>query len=379
MKSALLYLFAFCLLPLFLSAQIENPKRIFREMKALEGTWYMPTDRGDRLEIWSVEDDSTLVGRGLRIRIENGDTVKLETMRIEWRDTNITYYATVRGQNDNKPVAFQLTDADPYEGYLFENPKHDDPQKIRYLLLGNRELQVKTEGKRAGSNRPTITEYVFEREFAPGSMEFRLRAGVNAFTLRGTGNFVADPDPAYDVRPGWELGTAVRFKGRGGFLTLNFELGLVGKFSHVKSAFFNPEDTLDYVRNGTYGQTWLVVAFTPELNFSREGRLSVLAGPYYGLLIGNRLHGTEEPSGENKLFNANKDFKRSDIGLLAGLNYRLNFGKKDLGGILGIRANLGLANLDNLYDRGCDNPAYCNGRVSLHGLSVYYSVNLLKL
>ncbi len=36
-------------------------------------------------------------------------------------------------KNQNQPVTYHLTVAD-YDGYLFENPEHDDPQKIRYLL-----------------------------------------------------------------------------------------------------------------------------------------------------------------------------------------------------------------------------------------------------
>ncbi|MCC6411437.1 MAG: hypothetical protein IT270_07240, partial [Saprospiraceae bacterium] len=132
-----------------LNAQIEDADLIFKELRTLEGTWFMPTDRGDRLEVWEATDDSTFTGRALRIKIEDGDTITLETMRLEWRkDSMITYYRTVRGQNKNEPVAFQLTLAD-VDGYLFENPVNDDPKKILYRLLGNRELQVTTEGLRS--------------------------------------------------------------------------------------------------------------------------------------------------------------------------------------------------------------------------------------
>ena len=90
-------------------------------------------------------------------------------------------------------------------------------------------------------------------------------------------------------------------------------------------------------------------------------------------------HWMKKGGGGNKLFNPYNDFKKIDVGLTGGLQYKLNVGKKDLGGIIGIRANLGLANIDNLYDRDCPTPSLCNGRVSFLGASAYYSVNLLKL
>ena len=81
----------------------------------------------------------------------------------------------------------------------------------------------------------------------------------------------------------------------------------------------------------------------------------------------------------NDLYNVNNDLKKVDFGLALGLQYKLNFGKKDIGGILGLRGTLGLRNLDNLYDRDCNNPAYCNGQVFFNTATLYYSVNLLKL
>lgn len=373
-------LISFFFFPSSLFSQIEDPEGIFRELRALEGTWFMPTDRGDRLESWRIQDDSTLIGRGFRIKPENGDTVTLETMRIELRDTTITYSVIARGQNQNRPVSFRLTQAD-YDGYVFENPAHDDPQKIRYLLLGNRELQVFTEGKR--NNRTVTQEYVFEREFTPGAVEFRLRGGFNANTLRGSGTLIpliGATEPEFAWRPGWELGAQAVFKGRGGFVSINCELGLAGKYSHAKSEFEVFEDSsIIYRRDGTYSTIWLTLAVAPEITFKRDGRLSLLVGPYFNVLLSSRMKGTVEPQGENKLFEANNDFKKTDLGVLAGFQYKLNFGKKDIGGKLGLRANIGLSDIDDLYVRSTNGTQQSNGRVSLLGASLYYSFNLLKL
>ncbi len=363
-------------------AQIEDPEAVFAELRSLEGTWFMPTDRGDRLEIWTYQNDSTLTGRDVRIKPENGDSVLLETIRLELRDTNIFYIVTARGQNNNQPVIFRLTSADE-NGYLFENPQHDDPERIRYRLLSNREIQVTLEGERNG--RPVKTEYVFEREFAPGSVEFRIRLGANAHRLKATGQFPQDiqgnkQDQNFGLAPGWDLGATAVFNGRGGYLRVNVDLGLSGRYPSVDSDLRIQADT--FIRKGNYQTTWLTLAAVPEMRLRREGKLSILAGPYFGLLISNRFNGETDgvlPNFDSKLLNSIGDLKKTDFGLTFGLQYALNFGKKDIGGILGLRANLGLKDLDNLYNQYCVNPAFCNGQVKMQGISLYYSANLLKL
>lgn len=364
----------FCL-PFASKAQVlaDEAPYVFKELRALEGTWFMPTDRGDRLEIWQMQDDSTMIGRDVRIRPENGDTVTLETLRLELRDTTITYYAAVRGQNQNKAIAFVLTNAD-VDGYLFENPKHDDPQKIRYRLLGNRELQVTTEGMRNG--RKVSTEFVFEREFNPTTVQFRLRAGLNYNALSSTGQFQTFEDPALGGNPGWDFGVGMAFLGRGGFLTLNVELGVSGRYTKAKAEFV--DDTVFYRRDLSYRQAWFTAAFLPELQFGRGGKVSIMAGPYWNRLMYTGYKGLNEPGDENKLYQASNDFAKSDIGVIGGIQFKVNFGKKDLDGKLGLRANIGFKNIDNLYDRGCSNPAFCNGQITMRGIALYYSVNMLK-
>jgi len=377
---AALWLFA----PLFLSAQIEDADIIFRELRVLDGVWFMPQDRGDRLELWAFENDSSMIGREVRIKAEDGDTVLLKSMRLELRGDVILYYLTVRGLNNNQPVPYELVLADR-DGYLFENTTQDNPQKIRYLLLGRRELQVSTEGKRG--TRTITEEYVFEREFTPAGVEFRLRGGINVFNIRATGNFPASDNLAFVATnpqtaplPGWELGAQFRFKGSGGFISLNAEFGLMGKAAKSKASYTVFDDSIiNYVRDVRYRQMWFTLAAVPEINLKRDGRLTILAGPYYSRLLFNGTSGDEQPASENQLFDANNDFKKNDFGLIAGFQYRLNFGKKDLGGAFGLRANLGLSDLDALYNRHCNDPAFCNGRISLQGISLYYSFNMLGL
>jgi len=369
----------FGLLPLLATAQIyaEDVKPIFRELRALNGTWFMPTDRGDRLEIWTIANDSTLVGKTVRIKPETGDTVTLDLLRLEKRDTVITFITIARGQNKTEPVRYILTSAD-YDGYIFENPQHDDPKKIKYRLLGNRELQINTEGQKG--SRTVTNEYVFEREFSPSTKQVRLRGGLNYHNMRATGFLPNDSlgnSPKFGGKPGWEIGAGVTLKGRGGFISVNIELNVIGRFASAFSNFRDTKDTL-YIRNLTYNTTWLNIAFVPEITLRRDGRLSIMAGPYVGRLLTSGGKGIQKPE-ENKLYKANNDFKKTEIGLIAGMQYKVNFKNKDVDGVIGLRANLGLSDIDNLYTRYSDNAALSNGRISFFGASLYYSMNLLKL
>ncbi len=369
------------------SAQFDNPKAIFRELTRLDGTWFMPTDRGDRLEVWKIDNDSTMTGKGFRIKADSPtDTVLLETLRLELRDTTITYHALVRGQNQGKFVAFKLTSAE-YDEYLFENPAHDDPKKIVYHILARRELQVTTEGVFKG--RPTKQEFTFEREFNPASMEFRGRAGLNYFNLLKTNDIGFDPPPQFSGRPGWEAGIGLAFRGSGSFISLNIEAGVAGRYPHVKA---NPILTTNFdsvsgnqivlQRDLTYRQTWLVLSILPEMKFSKNARFSLLFGLNYAFLLGNGSSGTDLPTVYESGYQTNKDFKTSDLSATLGFNWRANFFKKDLDGRLSLRGQFGLSNIDNLYNREdvihTKNTIY-NGRVGLIGASLTYSINLLKI
>jgi hypothetical protein len=363
-------------LPVAISAQKFDPQYAFEDIKTIKGVWFMPTDRGDRLEIWEIVDDSTMTGRALRIKQEDGDTVLLEALKLTLRDTNIVYTVVVRGQNANKPIEFKLIEAYRDE-FVFANPRHDDPQIIRYVLLGNREMQVTTEGKK--NNRTVTHEFVFEREFSKSATQFRIRAGLGAGSLVKerdfTGNF--EQKPAFALRPSWEVAIGTAFKGAGGFLAMNMEVGIAGKYSGVDARFYL--DTI-YVRNGSYRMTWLTAAVFPEFTLRREGRLSAIVGPYYGRLLVNTPNGDFSPANRNKSFNSNTDLNKNDFGILAGLQYKLKIGKKDLDGKIGARVNLGLTNLDNLYLRRCTSSTNtCNERVLLRSVSVYYTVDLAKL
>ena len=61
----------------------------------------------------------------------------------------LIYLAMVKGENNNKAIPFQMTkDGDSL--LVFENPKHDYPNKIEYRLLKNKSLSISISGKEKG-------------------------------------------------------------------------------------------------------------------------------------------------------------------------------------------------------------------------------------
>ncbi len=105
----------------------------------LVGDWQKQSEKGILTEAWRKLDDSTLVGRSYLIL--EVDTLSLESIRLEQRKGKLYYIPTVPDQNEGQPVVFvqtNLTDST----VVFENPKHDFPQKITYSFLVNDSLSV---------------------------------------------------------------------------------------------------------------------------------------------------------------------------------------------------------------------------------------------
>jgi hypothetical protein len=89
------------------------------------GQWEWKTPEGQLVEKWEQVNDS--VFQGLSYYCQGKDTLHYETIVLEAHANQVLSVATVRGQNQNKPVSFRQT-----KPGVFENPKHDYPQKISY-------------------------------------------------------------------------------------------------------------------------------------------------------------------------------------------------------------------------------------------------------
>ncbi|MBD3583972.1 DUF6265 family protein [Flavobacterium selenitireducens] len=116
------------------------------DAKWLIGKWQNVSDEGTLTETWMKESDSSYSAK--TFFITGKDTAFSEFVRLVERNGNLVYIAQAAGQNDEKPVEFALT---ALEGgnFIFENPKHDYPNKIVYENYGD-SIKARISGNKLG-------------------------------------------------------------------------------------------------------------------------------------------------------------------------------------------------------------------------------------
>lgn len=113
----------------------------------LLGKWETKTADGTLSESWKQLNDSTFQGKSFFIK--DKDTLHFETITLQQKGEELFYNATVKGQNENKAVAFKMTVGTAKE-LVFENPKHDYPQKITYTQIKKDSLVAAISGIQLG-------------------------------------------------------------------------------------------------------------------------------------------------------------------------------------------------------------------------------------
>ena len=116
------------------------------EANWLLGNWQNVTKEGTLTETWTRESDSSLAAE--TFFITGKDTSFSESVKLVNRNGNLIYIAKTNGQNDDKPVEFALTSTNN-NTLVFENPKHDYPNKIVYENFGD-SLKATITGHKAG-------------------------------------------------------------------------------------------------------------------------------------------------------------------------------------------------------------------------------------
>lgn len=113
----------------------------------LLGNWASKIDDGILLENWKQVNDSTFHGESFFIK--GNDTLHFESISLQQKGEELFYNATVKGQNENKAVPFRLTSKTEKQ-LVFENPKHDYPQKITYTQISKDSLVASISGVQLG-------------------------------------------------------------------------------------------------------------------------------------------------------------------------------------------------------------------------------------
>ncbi|AOW09607.1 DUF6265 family protein [Flavobacterium gilvum] len=125
----------------------------------LLGKWETKTDDGVLSESWKQLNDSTFQGESFFIKEK--DTLHFETMTLQQKGEELFYNATVKGQNDDKTVPFKMTIITEKQ-LIFENPKHDYPQKITYSLIKKDSLVASISGIQLG--KPSSESFGMKKE-----------------------------------------------------------------------------------------------------------------------------------------------------------------------------------------------------------------------
>ena len=115
-----------------------NKNEKIKASQWLLGTWTQQSEQGILEETWKSVNDSTFEGTSYFIK--GKDTLHNETIVLQQKGENLIYKATVKGENNDEAE----------KNLVFENPKHDYPQKINYKLADATTLIAKISGKQAG-------------------------------------------------------------------------------------------------------------------------------------------------------------------------------------------------------------------------------------
>ena len=124
----------------------EKEQPSLADLKWLSGYWGSEHDGVEIEEYWMRPKGGLMLGVHREVRA--GRAIGFEYLRIEQRPDAISYLASPQGR---AATAFELRELSETEA-IFENLKHDFPQRIVYELTDEDVLDVRIENE-SGSNR----------------------------------------------------------------------------------------------------------------------------------------------------------------------------------------------------------------------------------
>lgn len=136
----------------------NNEKDKIKTAHWLIGKWETRSADGTLTETWKKANDSTYNGQSFFLK--GKDTIHYETIVLQQIGEQLSYNANIRGQNQDKPVAFVLAETKENQ-LVFENPKHDYPQKISYTQVSKDSLVAEISGIQLG--QPSSEKYIMLR------------------------------------------------------------------------------------------------------------------------------------------------------------------------------------------------------------------------
>ncbi|MFN0122003.1 MAG: DUF6265 family protein, partial [Blastocatellia bacterium] len=132
------------------------PKVAVSDLAWLVGTWKHETATSTTYESWRRLSDKTLEGESWRVNKANQQKVFGESLLLAEMGDGIFYLP--KTSDNPMPVAFRLNSTRA-KAAVFENPKHDFPQKISYTLNADGTVTALVEGVTNGQNRKLEFHY----------------------------------------------------------------------------------------------------------------------------------------------------------------------------------------------------------------------------
>ncbi|MBX9806281.1 MAG: hypothetical protein K2X95_00630 [Flavobacteriaceae bacterium] len=124
----------------------------------LLGKWEHKSDEGNLLEIWKKVNDSIYNGESYFIKGE--DTLHFEKIQMKQKGEDLFYIATVKGQNNDKPITFNHN-IEVEKQLVFENPKNEYPKKIIYNPIAKDRIFIEVSGIQ--QNKPSSIRYSLKK------------------------------------------------------------------------------------------------------------------------------------------------------------------------------------------------------------------------
>jgi hypothetical protein len=131
-------------------------KAAIADMAWLTGPWVGKTSKSSIEERWSPPLGGAMLGVSRTVSVSRGSMVAFEYLRIVERDGGLVYIAQPGGR---PPTEFVLTELNTKRA-VFENPRHDFPQRIVYELSDDGALSASIGFAKGG--RPQRFEFTRE-------------------------------------------------------------------------------------------------------------------------------------------------------------------------------------------------------------------------
>lgn len=140
----------------------EEPVKSYSQLEKAQwllGSWENASPEGNLSENWEKTNDSVYAGH--TYFVIGKDTVFTESITLVEANGKLAYVTAVSDQNGGKAIRFEMTSGTE-DQLVFENPKHDFPQKITYNKITNDSLVAEISGMKEG--KPSTEQFAMKKQ-----------------------------------------------------------------------------------------------------------------------------------------------------------------------------------------------------------------------